>query len=364
LRVNGVMYLYYGGFPIGNAGYTQVGCAVSHDNGLSFARVRSTPIISPALATSGNEYGAGQPSVIYLDGWFYILYTDTTGRYANGNFGYVMRSPDPFFQTSVEELHGVGGGFHPFSAANHTAHMFINCASVDWIFSDLLDRFIVGCDGYNGSATRLLMYDRNLSALVQYVDAPGDWTEGPGLLKRADQHSPFNPNSAQPTHVPVDILRSWGPGGPFTWTPPKGGLAHSGGDLVEVPLPNASSLFQRTLEALEGSAVEAPGMPLAVVVAGVRLQFAIAATVETFVTNYYSISDNFFNEIPYGASVYAGNKVLGAPGRPAAFLLDDGRLWPISCLEMITANGSEIEEVSVEQFDSYAQGPPLYCLTS
>ncbi len=37
----------------------------------------------------------------------------------------------------------------------------------------------------------------------------------------------------------------------------------------------------------------------------------------------------------------------GAPARPAAFLLDDARLWPVSCIEAITENQS-VTDLDVE----------------
>ena len=66
--------------------------------------------------------------------------------------------------------------------------------------------------------------------------------------------------------------------------------------------------------------------------------------------------------LPYGAAVFNANKVLWAPARPAAYLLDDGKLWPISCLEEITDDNSSITSTDVTTFDSYKQGPALYCL--
>jgi hypothetical protein len=43
-------------------------------------------------------------------------------------------------------------------------------------------------------------------------------------------------------------------------------------------------------------------------------------------------------------------------------LLDDGKLWPVSCAGELTDNGSSLSPTDDATFDSYPQGPPLYCL--
>lgn len=51
-----------------------------------------------------------------FQGKFYIVYTDTSGFDSptdTGNAVYVLRSPDPTFQTDVEEL--TASGFQPYS---------------------------------------------------------------------------------------------------------------------------------------------------------------------------------------------------------------------------------------------------------
>jgi hypothetical protein len=95
---------------------------------------------------------------------------------------------------------------------------------------------------------------------------------------------------------------------------------------------------------------------------GKRLQFALAPPAERLARTSVDPGANVFNMIPYGASVYSANKVLGAPGRPAAYLLDDGRLWPISCIGEITDDQSSITSVTQAEFDNYQAGPSLYCL--
>jgi hypothetical protein len=66
--------------------------------------------------------------------------------------------------------------------------------------------------------------------------------------------------------------------------------------------------------------------------------------------------------LPYAAAVFSGNKVLGAPGRPAAYLLDDGKLWPVSCTGELIDDQTSITSVSQMTFDSYPVDSSLYCL--
>jgi hypothetical protein len=42
--------------------------------------------------------------------------------------------------------------------------------------------------------------------------------------------------------------------------------------------------------------------------------------------------------------------------------IDDGRLWPVSCAEELTDNGSRITVVDAGAYAGYAPGPSLFCL--
>eukprot|EP00026_Physarum_polycephalum_P008259 Phypoly_transcript_08339.p1 GENE.Phypoly_transcript_08339~~Phypoly_transcript_08339.p1 ORF type:complete len:334 (+),score=36.26 Phypoly_transcript_08339:470-1471(+) len=331
-----------------------IGVAQSSDDGMTWQRMNGgNPIVRPQWANTQNTYGAGQPSVVYKDGYFYMLYTDTTGRASTPSWGanalYILRALDPAFQTGLEEFNGTE--FTPYNAATHTSFSFMQGASIDWVFSDQLNQWIVGLDGPNSAATRLYFWSEDLTKLEGTLDVPGTWTEGPGILARPDHHAP--PQASSPNLVPIDIFRSVGQPAPNfgTWR-----IGHSGGDVNN----NNNSINYAAV--FEGSVIGASGTPAALIIGGVRLQFAVAATLVDLARTWYTVSEDTFNAIPYGASVYSGNKVLGATGRPGAFLLDDGKLWPVSCLQIIEDNGSSITSVTVEQYDSYPQGLALYCI--
>lgn len=108
IRVNGVYYMYYGG-NTEPTGYTKIGVATS-TNGINWTRANGgNPIISSAGYPHAfpNPYGAGQPSAMYVDGFFYLAYTDTMGQASNTYNGagiYVLRSQDPLFQSGVQVL--------------------------------------------------------------------------------------------------------------------------------------------------------------------------------------------------------------------------------------------------------------------
>ncbi|RKH39482.1 beta-xylosidase [Corallococcus sicarius] len=351
IRVDATYYMYYGGYGDGT-GTTMIGVASSPD-GLNWTRLNGgNPIIVPArdYRTVPNKYGAGQPSVTYVNGKFYLVFTDSTGYAVDGNGGgqFVLRSSDPTFQTGVEEL--TATGFAPRTATNHTRHSLIAAFSVDWQYVDANDTFAVAVDGPTASATRVVLFNSALSQQVDQFDIAGTWTEGPAIVSRPDKHA--IPSSTCGT-VPVDIVRSVGPGGPDTWN-----LAHNGVDL----------LTGRTCDQVphgrvyEGYLIQVPGLPLTLARGGVRLQFALAAPAGDLSRNAIAVSSDVFHRIPYGASMQSGATVYGAPGRPAAFHLDDGRLWPVSCLEAIQHNNSSITGISVSQWDAHPVGPALHCV--
>lgn len=228
--VDGTYYLYYGGLDVQTAspsmtsGVTRIGVAKSSD-GLSFTRLNSgKPIITVARSPSSlpNKYGAGQPSVTYVDGKFWMIYTDTTGlasNAVNGGGQYVLRSSDPTFQSGVEEL--TSSGFA--SAPTHTGYSLIEAFSVDWAFVDRAGGFVVATTGVPGEV-HLRLYPKSLAGAPMFQKLTGSWTEGVGLVANRDRHI-ASPDCS--TTIRVDLLRSVGTAGaPATWD-----LAHLGADL-------------------------------------------------------------------------------------------------------------------------------------
>jgi hypothetical protein len=76
-------------------------------------------------------HSPGQPSTAFVDGQFYMVYTDTTGYGSNPidyAGAYVLRCADPAFQAGAEELGA--DGFAPVSQAQHTAFPLVQVGLV------------------------------------------------------------------------------------------------------------------------------------------------------------------------------------------------------------------------------------------
>lgn len=353
VRVAGTYYMYYGGYPdlVGGIDWTtRIGVASSPD-GFHWTRLNGgAPIINPARDwhTKVNVYGAGQPSAVWRDGYFYVSYTDTTGVDVDGNGAgqFALRSADPTFQSGVEEL--TASGFAAFDAATHTHHALVYAFGVDWQYVDALHAWGMAIDGERADATVVHLFNDTLTGEIGQAVVPGSWTEGPGIVSRPDKHA----IPAGCGTVPFDIMRSVGP------SIPEWELAHDGVDVstgLDCSCVDVPAVY-------EGQRIAVSGFPLTVVEGGTRLQFALSDPALLLSRSEYPVDEATFYAIPYGASLYDGNLAWGADGRPGAFYLDDGRLWPVSCPEILTANHSSLTWVDAATWDSVPIGPPLYCL--
>src|SRR5205807_5645312 len=134
LRVDGVYYLYYTGTSNAQGQNNAIGLALSTD-GTHWTRANGGAPIVPAAGdnTSGNPYGAGQPSVVYLNGWFYLLFTDTTGKAADPGGGgqFVLRSTTPSFTSNVQSL-GPSGFTAVPSTKTPRLRSVLTANSADW----------------------------------------------------------------------------------------------------------------------------------------------------------------------------------------------------------------------------------------
>jgi hypothetical protein len=370
VRVHGRYYLYYGGhndivFPDPGYRASAIGVAVSHD-GLSWTRLNGgRPIVTavrdaghpeyPALADA-RGYGAGQPSVTWLDGWFYLAYTDTTGYASNAVNGagiYVLRSTDPTFQTNVQAL-VAPGRFEPRTSANATRYSLLEAFSVDWQYVDMLDAFAIAdvTVPTAGKQIRVTLWDRSLATMTGAVARTAEWSEGPGLISRPDGHAVPAPTSCG--RVPVDVLRSVGAAGGFgLWD-----LSHVGFDLAT----GLSCDCCRLPQVFEGTVVTTPGQPWALVVDRKRLHFQIAPPVFQLSKTVLSVPLDIYARIPAGPSMFAGAPVYYSDGTPGAFLLSDGRLWPASCYDLVVANQSSIGYIPAWLWAAHQIGPPLFCV--
>jgi hypothetical protein len=359
VRVDGVYYMFYGGISENTPQptWTRIGVAQSPD-GFSWTRLNGGQAIvdaarNPYASNLPNAYGAGQPSIVYLDGLYYMVHTDTTGlggNQGNGAGQYVLRSPDPTFQSNVEEL--TAGGFVPKGQAPYTGFSLLEAFATDWQYADAIDSFVVADDGPSGASIVLKLFGKDLAPLGHDVSIPGQWTEEPAIASRPDKHAvPWGGGCGT---LAMDVMRSVGTGGqPGTWD-----LAHAGIDLQTGMTCDCTPLGRM----LEGTLLAVPATPLTLVRGGGRLQFALGPPASRLARTSVDPGIDVFNRLSYAASVRAGNQALGAAGKPGAYLLDDGKLWPVSCLEELTDNGSTITSVDAMTYAGYPQGLPLFCL--
>jgi hypothetical protein len=308
----------------------------------------------------GSHYGAGQPSVIFLEGLFYLIYTDTTGYDRNPvTFGaqFVLRSPDPTFQTHVEELGAKG--FAPYSDATHTRFSPMHAISIDWQYSDALKVFIVANHGIGGR-TDFHFYNRAFQHLVGPLALPGQWIDGPGLVSRPDKHAL---PGATPTQMPLDVMQGYYDASvpvPAGSRPADHSqLSHVGVDLNFDTLAIPAQLGPL----YEGMRPVADGLPAMVVVNGRRLQLASSQVADMLSRNKIGVSRAVYLSIPYGASLHIGEPAVSNAGRPAAFLdREKSWLWPTDCTDIFQANGSSPQPISREAYSSHYIGGNLRCL--
>lgn len=354
LRANGVYYLFYGaeqedGLP------TTIGIASSPD-GIKWARMNNgQAIVTQAGQQKTNSaYGAGQPSAIYLNGMFYMMFTDTTGAGSDPNGGgqFVWRSADVTFQSNVEVF--TSTGWQTMTAANSRSFSVIDAVSVDWQYSDALDAFIVAHDSSAKETTLSFLDPKDFSVKYAEVNMAGSWTEGPGIVSRPDKHSIVSTTN-DCGRVPVDVIRS-------TTGQPPNGLARVGVDVVS-GIVCSSMAASQVATIYEGYTLQASGLPAAVVVDGLRLQIEVAAVTLDLSRNPIRVPESVYRVVQYGASLRVGQTVLGVTNQPASFELDNNVLWPVNCLKIITDNDSNITAVDGATWQSHHFGPSLYCLS-
>lgn len=353
VRVDGTYYMYYGGSRDGSPDLTQIGVATSTD-GLQWRRLnQGQPIIRPAFEVNrANRYGSGQPSVVHLDGLFYLLFTDTTasGALDNGAGQFAWRSADPTFQRSVDVF--TANGWQPRTEDNDRSFSVLNGFSVDWQYSDVLRAFIVASNGPNSSGTVLEFLDRDDLRVHPHPNGllPGTYTEGPALISKADKHALVIPHG-ECGRIPVDVIQSTGNEPPHT-------LGHFGFDLLTGRI--CAQLASSQVAALfNGYGIESPGLPATSITGAQRLQIQQLGVYTALTANRVNVSSQTFHQIPYGASLHTGAPAVIAAGRPAGYLLDDGRLWPVADNRLITANNSPIRTISTREYDGYPKGPTL-----
>ncbi|WP_434449866.1 beta-xylosidase [Lentzea sp. E54] len=344
VKIGDTYYLYYTAASRDNhANGSAVGVATSKD-GISWTRANSGQAM---LGTSDdiireNTYGAGQQSAIYLDGWVYLLFTDTTGYAAasNGAGQYVLRSKNPLFTTGVESLGPQG--FKPVpSTTEARTRSVVEAFSADWMWIDAASAFAIAHSTEAG--TTITFWNKEFTRHpYERVVIPGPWQEGPGLLRTPEGHAPIH--AAGPCDkVAIDVLRatSGDSGAPTN-------ITHFGIDALGL---NGCATPDEA-RVLDGFSVPSPERTADVVVDGKVVRFERGSAAAKFARGVIGwrpkIVDSFQVAVRVPAAVPA---VLGPDGMMG--LLVGDKLMPINSLEVAQSNSSEVTVVTQEQWDRY-----------
>lgn len=354
LRVGGTYYLYYTG-SAGDRDYgNSIGVATSTD-GMHFDRVNhGQPIVVPSkdIQRDNNTYGVGQPSVIFLDGWFYLMFTDTTGAAAalNGEGQFVLRASDPTFQNNVQTLSD--SGFHPVGGTlARRERSIVDAFSADWMWVDALKAFAVAHETTAG--TTITFWDKDFTGNpYQPVELPGVWQEGPGLVRGPDGHAPVS--SSDPCgRVPFDVIRATRDVASPT------GLAHFGVDVHGI---DGCASGSQALTLLDGYGIPSPQRTVDLVVDGSVVEVERRSVTEELAKRILDQPVPALWWLPVTARIPAGTRALWAPERPVALLGSDGRLWPVSSVSVAQANASQIDTVTAAEWDAHPRGVDLSSL--
>lgn len=321
-------------------------------------------------------YGAGQPSVVQVKGWFYLAYHDSTGvasNSVNGGGIYVLRSRNPLFpmsetqelrcpSTDVTPAYTSGGCANPYwgqvQGRPTTRYSILDAIGISLSYNPVTQQFVIL---QKGGGSHVLYLMNELFRIQSRVDAQNNpqgpeqfyLTEGPALLSRGNGQllPPFDSNACD--LADVSFMSAIGnPHDVHFWD-----LAITNRSL-KLAVSSCNTL--NAAEVYDQFLVVHPGLPLAYVADGKRVQFASGATALSFSQNLATLSSPLFHQLPYGGSLHLRQQVIGATGRPAAFNLDAGR-WNVGCIEAILTNQSFIQMVSQPAFDATRFMGSLHC---
>ena len=338
LRVGGRYYLYYTGAAGDHAHGNAIGVASSAD-GRAWTRAPA-PIASAAGEVQrANVYGAGQPSAVFVDGWFYLMFTDTTAKGAgwNGAGQFVLRSRDPAFGTGVQAL--TERGFRP--AGGERGRSVADAFSADWAYSPTLDAFAIAHQTTGG--TRITFWDREFTRHpYEPVMIPGPWQEGPGLVR--DGAGWIRPSTSDPCGtVPLDVLRATG------LAPAPTDIRHFGIDVTDA---GGCGTAPRAARALEGFAVPSPVRTVDLVHGGGKVRLERRSVAETLATGVLDDRPDAVDALPVVAEIASGAPALRSPTGAIGLLDAQGRSWLVT-EDAAKANASAIADATEAQWRAH-----------
>ncbi len=354
IHVGRTYYLYYTGASGDHANGNAIGVATSTD-GVSWQRAHEgRPIVGPAYDTTrANTYGAGQPAVLHLNGWFHLMFTDTTGKAAgwNGAGQFVLRSKDPLFLTGVQAL-----GLRGFSAVGGTnaprARSVVDAFSADWMWVAALDAFAIAHETETGTSITFWNADFTAQPYAR-ITVPGPWREGPGLVRTSEGHAPVA--SDDPCgRVPIDVVRATVDGAAGAPTD----LTHFGMDLAGVP----GCATKEAAVVLDGVAVPSPERTMDLVVGGEVVRLERRSVTDRLARSVLDHRPAIVDQLPVAARIPAGAQAVRSPDGRTGLLVDDDQLWLIGSDEIAALNSSEVRQTTPDEWRTYTAAGDLSAL--
>ncbi|GAB3879660.1 beta-xylosidase [Kibdelosporangium lantanae] len=345
LKVNGTYYLYYTGAPNDHGSDNAIGLATSTD-GVTWTRANGgQPVVLSTFEVGrSNTYGAGQPSALYLDGWFYLLFTDTNGRGAlpNGAGQFVLRAKDPAFTVGVEALGDKG-----FHSGMGRERPVVDAFSADWMWVDALGAFAIAHETADGTTITFWNLDFTANP-YQPVLVPGPWQEGPGLLRRPDGHAVID--TTDPCgRVYVNLVRAT-----------RGRAEPTDMKYFGLTLKNPASCANSTsaLATLNGFAIPAPQRTVDLVLGGQLFRIDRRSVAEAMGAHMLPNRPPTLASVPTAAHITGDAQAIRAPGKGIALVVD-GKIYPVASDSVAQANSSPITDVLPSVWEGFAAGATL-----
>ncbi|ASO19934.1 hypothetical protein AHOG_11455 [Actinoalloteichus hoggarensis] len=343
LKVEDSYYLYYTGAAGDHNDGNGVGVAHSSD-GITWSRLGDgKPVVSASYdVTRDNTYGAGQPAAVYLDDWFYLMFTDTTGAAAgwNGAGQFVLRARDPLFTDGLQTL--TDAGFVPAASTEDTrSFSVVDAFSADLMWVDALQSFVIAHQ--TDSGTSLTFWDREFrGSPYERLVVEGPWREGPGLVREGGGHAPVS--RADPCgRVPFDVLRA------TTEVTAPTGIAHFGLDVVDA---DGCRDARRAASVLNGFAVPASDRTMDLVFGGERIRVERRSVAERLAVGVLEERVPAVEELPIVAELTAGLPAVQAEDEPVGLVTGD-RLWVVGDQEVAELNGSRITRITPQEWAAH-----------
>jgi hypothetical protein len=343
VKVGPTYYLYYTGTADDHTHGNAIGVASSTD-GLAWRRENGgKPIVTASGTTRrANVYGAGQPSALYLDGWFYLMFTDTTAVDAqpNGAGQFVLRAKNPEFTEQVQSL--TASGFRP--AGQEAPRSIVDAFSADWMWVDALEAFAVAHQVTAG--TEITFWNRDFTGQpYRPVLIPGPWQEGPGLVRAPDGHATVS--TSDPCGVvPVGVFRA------TALNPAPTDIRYFGVDITGV---NACTQPATAAAVLDGFAVPSPRHTVEILHDGTRVELDRLSVARLMVPKVIDDWISAVNTLPVAGVIHSYAPAFRAPWGEVALEDNRGRLWtvPPGAAE---ANGAPIVDLTQQQWNRYQHG--------